>query len=256
MIDTHTHIYLEEFDEDRVEVVRHAREAGVERVILPNVDFDTVQAMHATNDLFPGYCRMAMGLHPTSVEADYRERLEQVRELLFSGEYCAVGEIGLDLYWDKTYAEEQKEAFVVQTGWAAESGLPVIIHCREAFDYIYDILKPYKTSSLRGIFHSFTGTREEAFRMLEFSNFFIGINGVVTFKKSGLPEVLQNIPLERIVLETDSPYLTPVPNRGKRNESANVKDTLLKVAEIYGNSPEEIGRITSENALKVFGMLK
>mgnify|MGYP002562933692 FL=1 len=256
MIDTHTHIYLEEFDEDRVEVVRRAREAGVERVILPNVDFDTVQAMHATNDLFPGYCRMAMGLHPTSVEADYRERLGQVRELLFSGEYCAVGEIGLDLYWDKTYAEEQKEAFVMQTGWAAESGLPVIIHCREAFDYIYDILKPYKTSSLRGIFHSFTGTREEAFRMLEFSNFFIGINGVVTFKKSGLPEVLQNIPLERIVLETDSPYLTPVPNRGKRNESANVKDTLLKVAEIYGNSPEEIGRITSENALKVFGMLK
>ena len=124
MIDTHTHIYLEEFDEDRVEVVRRAREAGVERVILPNVDFDTVQAMHATNDLFPGYCRMAMGLHPTSVEADYRERLGQVRELLFSGEYCAVGEIGLDLYWDKTYAEEQKEAFVMQTGWAAESALP------------------------------------------------------------------------------------------------------------------------------------
>ena len=141
MIDTHTHIYLEEFDEDRVEVVRRAREAGVERVILPNVDFDTVQAMHATNDLFPGYCRMAMGLHPTSVEADYRERLGQVRELLFSGEYCAVGEIGLDLYWDKTYAEEQKEAFVMQTGWAAESGLPVIIHCREAFDEILALLQ-------------------------------------------------------------------------------------------------------------------
>ena len=124
MIDTHTHIYLEEFDEDRVEVVRRAREAGVERVILPNVDFDTVQAMHATNDLFPGYCRMAMGLHPTSVEADYRERLGQVRELLFSGEYCAVGEIGLDLYWDKTYAEEQKEAFVMQTGWVVPNRLP------------------------------------------------------------------------------------------------------------------------------------
>ena len=256
MIDTHTHIYLEEFDEDRVEVVRRAREAGVERVILPNVDFDTVQAMHATNDLFPGYCRMAMGLHPTSVSADYRERLGQVRELLFSGEYCAVGEIGLDLYWDKTYAEEQKEAFVVQTGWAAESGLPVIIHCREAFDYIYDILKPYKTSSLRGIFHSFTGTSEEACRIMEFADFMIGINGVVTFKKSTLPEVLKNIPLERIVLETDSPYLTPVPNRGKRNESAYVKDTLVKVAGIYGNSPEKVAQVTSDNALKVFGMLK
>lgn len=169
---------------------------------------------------------------------------------------CAIGEIGMDLYWDKTYLKEQQIVFERQVRWALEYGLPVVIHCREAFDYIYDILKPYKTSSLRGIFHSFTGTREEAFRMLEFSNFFIGINGVVTFKKSGLPEVLQNIPLERIVLETDSPYLTPVPNRGKRNESANVKDTLLKVAEIYGNSPEEIGRITSENALKVFGMLK
>ena len=170
--------------------------------------------------------------------------------------YVAIGEIGMDLYWDKTYLKEQQIVFERQVRWALEYGLPVVIHCREAFDYIYDILKPYKTSSLRGIFHSFTGTREEAFHMLEFSNFFIGINGVVTFKKSGLPEVLQNIPLERIVLETDSPYLTPVPNRGKRNESANVKDTLLKVAEIYGNSPEEIGRITSENALKVFGMLK
>ena len=254
MIDTHTHIYLEEFDEDRVEVVRHAREAGVERVILPNVDFDTVQAMHATNDLFPGYCRMAMGLHPTSVEADYRERLEQVRELLFSGEYCAVGEIGLDLYWDKTYAEEQKEAFVVQTGWAAESGLPVIIHCREAFDYIYDILKPYKTSSLRGIFHSFTGTSEEACRIMEFADFMIGINGVVTFKKSTLPEVLKNIPLERIVLETDSPYLTPVPFRGKRNESSYIPLIAQKIAELTGLETKKIEEITTQNALNLFNL--
>ena len=183
MIDTHTHIYLEEFDEDRIEVVRRAREAGVERVILPNVDFYTVQAMHATNDLFPGYCRMAMGLHPTSVEADYRERLEQVRELLFSGEYCAVGEIGLDLYWDKTYAEEQKEAFVVQTGWAAESGLPVIIHCREAFDEISALLQSGRVPAFRGVFHSFTGSAEQVRLLRGTGDYYFGINGIVTFKK-------------------------------------------------------------------------
>ena len=191
MIDTHTHIYLEEFDEDRIEVVRRAREAGVERVILPNVDFDTVQAMHATNDLFPGYCRMAMGLHPTSVEADYRERLGQVRELLFSGEYCAVGEIGLDLYWDKTYAEEQKEAFVMQTGWAAESGLPVIIHCREAFD--------------------------------------------------------------EILLETDAPYLAPVPYRGKRNEPSYLPYMAKRIAEILDITTVEVEEATTANAVRLFG---
>ena len=218
LVDSHSHLFLEDFQSDLPQVMMRAREAGVTHIFMPNIDSTTIEPMLKVCSEYKGYCFPMIGLHPTSVDAGY--------------------------------------AFERQVRWALEYGLPVVIHCREAFDYIYDILKPYKTSSLRGIFHSFTGTREEAFRMLEFSNFFIGINGVVTFKKSGLPEVLQNIPLERIVLETDSPYLTPVPNRGKRNESANVKDTLLKVAEIYGNSPEEIGGITSENALKVFGMLK
>ena len=171
-------------------------------------------------------------------------------------EYVAIGEIGIDLYWDRTFLEEQLIVFEQQVEWALKYDLPIVIHCREAFDYIYRVLEPYKTTPLRGIFHSFTGTIEEAVRILDFPGFYVGINGVVTFKKSTLPEVLQSIPLERVVLETDSPYLTPVPNRGKRNESANVKDTLIKVAEIYHKVPEEVGWITSNNALKVFAMLK
>lgn len=198
-----------------------------------------------------------IGLHPTSVNANYEKELEIVaRELKFSKEYVAIGEIGMDLYWDKTYLKEQQIVLDKQVNWALEYDLPIVIHCRDAFDYIYKVLEPYKKTPLRGIFHSFTGTAEEATRVLEFSDFFIGINGVVTFKKSHLPEILAGIPLEKIVLETDSPYLTPVPNRGKRNESAYVKDTLMKVSEIYGMSPEAVGDVTSENALKVFGMLK
>lgn len=156
----------------------------------------------------------------------------------------------------RLFLREQQRVLDKQIEWALEYGLPVVLHCREAFDHIYNVLKPYQQTPLKGIFHSFTGTSEEACRIMEFADFMIGINGVVTFKKSTLPEVLKNIPLERIVLETDSPYLTPVPNRGKRNESAYVKDTLVKVAGIYGNSPEKVAQVTSDNALKVFGMLK
>ena len=193
----------------------------------------------------------------TIKQCNYEKELEIVaRELKFSKEYVAIGEIGMDLYWDKTYLKEQQIVLDKQVNWALEYDLPIVIHCRDAFDYIYKVLEPYKKTPLRGIFHSFTGTAEEAARVLEFSDFFIGINGVVTFKKSHLPEILAGIPLEKIVLETDSPYLTPVPNRGKRNESAYVKDTLMKVSEIYGMSPEAVGDVTSENALKVFGMLK
>ena len=198
-----------------------------------------------------------IGLHPTSVNADYEKELEIVaRELKSFNKYIAIGEVGMDLYWDKTFLKEQQIVLDKQINWALEYDLPVVIHCRDAFGYIYNVLEPYKNTSLKGVFHSFTGTDDEAARILEFSGFLIGINGVVTFKKSRLPEVLTKIPLEKIVLETDSPYLTPVPNRGKRNESAYVKDTLMKVSDIYRMSPEAVGRVTSENALKVFGMLK
>ena len=206
---------------------------------------------------YKDYCFPMIGLHPTSVNADYEKELEIVaRELKSFNKYIAIGEIGMDLYWDKTFLKEQQIALDKQINWALEYDLPVVIHCRDAFDYIYNVLEPYKNTSLKGIFHSFTGTDDEAARILEFSGFLIGINGVVTFKKSHLPEVLTKIPLEKIVLETDSPYLTPVPNRSKRNESAYVKDTLMKISEIYRMSPETVGSVTSENALKVFGMLK
>ena len=257
LIDTHSHLFLEEFSEDFPQVIERARAAGVTHIFMPNIDSTTIEAMLSACSVYKGYCFPMIGLHPTSVNDNYEKELEIVaRELKFSKEYVAIGEIGMDLYWDKTYLKEQQIVLDKQVNWALEYDLPIVIHCRDAFDYIYKVLEPYKKTPLRGIFHSFTGTAEEATRVLEFSDFFIEINGVVTFKKSHLPEILAGIPLEKIVLETDSPYLTPVPNRGKRNESAYVKDTLMKVSEIYGMSPEAVGDVTSENALKVFGMLK
>ena len=257
LIDSHSHLFLEEFAEDLPQVMARAREAGVTHIFMPNIDSTTIEPMLRVCREYKGYCYPMIGLHPTSVDADYEKELETVaRELALPNEYVAVGEVGMDLYWDKTFLKEQQVVLDRQIGWALEYGLPIVIHCREAFDYIYNVLKPYQSTSLKGIFHSFTGTAQEACRIMEFPGFMIGINGVVTFKKSSLPEVLKNIPLERIVLETDSPYLTPVPNRGKRNESAYVKDTLMKVAEVYGSSPENVAQVTSDGALKVFGMLK
>lgn len=257
LIDSHSHLFLEEFADDLPQVMERAREAGVTHIFLPNIDSTTIGPMLRVCSEYKGYCFPMIGLHPTSVHADYEKELERVaKELSSSNEYVAVGEIGMDLYWDKTFQKEQERALDNQVRWALDYGLPVVIHCREAFDCIYKVLEPYKKTSLKGVFHSFTGTQEEADRIMEFSDFLIGINGVVTFKKSALPEVLKNIPLVRVVLETDSPYLTPVPNRGKRNESAYVKDTLIRVSEIYGESPEKVAQVTSENALKMFGMLK
>lgn len=258
LIDSHSHLFLEEFAEDLPQVMERARDAGVTHIFMPNIDSTTLEPLLRVCRAYEGYCYPMIGLHPTSVNADYEKELKVVAEELNGpNDYVAIGEIGMDLYWDKTFLKEQQSALDRQIGWALEHDLPVVLHCREAFGYIYNVLKPYGNTSLRGIFHSFTGTREEADILVEeFPNFRIGVNGVVTFKKSALPEVLRRVPLERIVLETDSPYLTPVPNRGKRNESAYVKDTLLKVAEVYGDSPENVARITSENALKVFGMLE
>ena len=257
LIDTHSHLFLEEFSEDLPQVIERARSAGVTHIFMPNIDSTTIDSMLSVCNTYNDYCFPMIGLHPTSVNADYEKELEIVaRELRSFNKYIAIGEVGMDLYWDKTFLKEQQIVLDKQINWALEYDLPVVIHCRDAFGYIYNVLEPYKNTSLKGVFHSFTGTDDEAARILEFSGFLIGINGVVTFKKSRLPEVLTKIPLEKIVLETDSPYLTPVPNRGKRNESAYVKDTLMKVCDIYRMSPEAVGRVTSENALKVFGMLK
>lgn len=257
LIDSHSHLFLEEFSEDLPLVIARARAAGVSHIFMPNIDSTTIGPLLSVCDTYKEYCFPMIGLHPTSVNADYEKELAVVGDYLRqTNNFVAVGEIGLDLYWDKTWLNEQLIAFERQLEWALEYKLPVVIHSREAFEYIYKVLMPYKNTSLNGIFHSFTGTAGEAARLMEFEGFKIGINGVVTFKKSSLPEVLKEIPLDRIVLETDSPYLAPVPNRGKRNESAYLKDTLVKVAEIYGQPVERVAGVTSENALNVFGMLK
>lgn len=257
LIDTHSHLFLEEFSDDLPQVMERARQVGISHIFMPNIDSTTIEPMLSVCADYPDLCYPMIGLHPTSVNESYEQELAIVRKhLSASHPFTAIGEIGLDLYWDKTYLKEQLYVFEKQIEWALEYNLPIVIHSREAFDHIYKVLEPYKNSPLTGIFHSFTGTSEEAAKLLEFAGFMLGINGVVTFKKSTLPEVLKSVPLERIVLETDSPYLTPVPNRGKRNESANVKDTFLKVVEIYQMNPEQVEKVTSQSALKVFGMIK
>ena len=257
LVDSHSHLFLEEFAYDLPQVMQRAREAGVTHIFMPNIDSTTIESLLSVCAAYKEFCFPMIGLHPTSVNKNYKKELDIVAgQLASSNGYVAIGEIGLDLYWDKTFLREQLLAFEKQVEWALEYHLPIVIHTREAFDYIYKVLQPYKETGLTGIFHSFTGTSEEAAKLLDFPGFMIGINGVVTFKKSQLPEVLKDVPLARIVLETDSPYLTPVPNRGKRNESARLKDTLIKVAEIYRESPEVVAEATSENALKVFGMGK
>ncbi len=257
LIDTHSHLFLEEFKDDLPQVIERAKQAGISRIYMPNIDSTTIESMLSVSKDYPDYCYPTIGLHPTSVNENYMEELAIVNERLRTlNNFAAIGEIGLDLYWDGTFLKEQLVAFERQLEWAIEYHLPVIIHSRNAFEYIYKVMSNYKSSSLTGIFHSFSGTEEEASRLLEFERFMFGINGIVTFKKSSLPDVLSSIPMERIVLETDSPYLSPVPNRGKRNESANVKYTLLKLVDVYHTTVEHLSEATSQNALKVFGLVK
>ena len=253
MIDTHSHLFVEEFSEDLPEVIQRAKEAGVERVFMPNIDDESLEELLKVCAEYSGYCYPMLGYHPTSVDASSREKVLRMKERLVAGHpYIAIGEVGLDLYWDKTYLQEQKQVLDEQIQWALEWNLPLVIHCREAFAELFDVLKPYKETGLKGVFHSFTGTANEAKEAMEYKNFMLGINGVVTFKKSHLPEVLKQVPLERLVLETDSPYLAPTPFRGKRNESSFVVKVAEKLAEIYGVSASEICSITTGNALKVF----
>lgn len=257
LIDTHSHLFLEEFAEDLEAVIERAQIAGVSHIFMPNIDSATIESLLGVCSRYDNYCFPMIGLHPTSVNENYHSELDVVlRELKSDKKYVAIGEVGMDLYWDKTYEKEQAAVLSKQLEWALDFDLPVVIHCRDAFDSICEVLRKFSGSSLRGIFHSFTGTAAEAMYLMEHFDFLLGINGIVTFKKSTIPDVLKVIPLEKIVLETDSPYLAPVPCRGRRNESANVKYVLLKVAEIYGKTPEEVAKITSESALKVFGMLK
>ncbi len=256
MIDTHSHIYSEEFDADRDEVILRAQHAGVTKIILPNVDSDSLPRLLKLEARYPDYCYAAVGLHPESVKENYQKELDVIREELERRRYIAVGEIGIDLYWDKTYQTEQILAFQTQVEWAIEFNLPVIIHVRNSHNETIQALKPYAGKGLKGIFHCFGGTPEEAAEIFSLGDFKLGIGGVVTFKNSGLAASLMHIPPENLVLETDSPYLTPAPFRGKRNESAYTVLVAEKLAQVYDMSVGEIDRITTENACSVFSGLK
>ena len=254
MIDTHSHVFSEEFKEDLPEVVARAKEIGVEKIFMPNIDDASVDDMLEVCRQYPGYCFPMIGFHPTSVEGpDTIYKVKEMKKRLVEGHpYIAIGEVGIDLYWDKTWLKEQQQILDEQIQWALEWKLPLVIHCREAFPELFQVLEPYKHTELTGVFHSFTGTMDEARELMGYSRFMIGVNGVVTFKKSTLPEALKEVPLTRLVLETDSPYLAPVPFRGKRNETSYVKRVAVKLAELYGMEIGEVERKTTENALKVF----
>lgn len=250
--DTHSHLYDKKFAEDQKEVIERAFLEGVQRIFLPNVDQHTVKGMMDVVHAHPQKCFPMMGLHPCHVKENYKEELAVLKKHLDFGGFCAVGEIGMDLYWDKSFINEQKEAFRTQIHWAKEKGLPIAIHCRDAFDEIFEILEDEKDEKLRGVFHCFTGTLEQAHRAIGL-NFYLGIGGVVTFKKAGLDQVVQQVDLKHLVLETDSPYLAPSPNRGKRNESSYLLHIAQKIADLHQISIEELAHITTDNSVKLFG---
>lgn len=252
LIDTHTHLYSEEFDADREEIIQRANAVGIQQFYIPAIDSSYTQRMLDLEAAFPGQMKLMMGLHPTSVKPEtYEEELELVKTWLDKRDFAAVGEIGIDLYWDKTTLGIQQTAFKTQIHWAKEKDLPIVIHCRESFDEIFEVLEDEKDEKLFGIFHCFTGTKEQAQRAIGF-NMKLGIGGVVTFKNGKINQFLNEIPLENIVLETDSPYLAPVPYRGKRNESSYLINVVEKLVEIYGFSEKEIAQFTSRNAMSVF----
>ena len=255
MIDTHSHIYSEEFDSDRNEVILRAQKAGVTKIILPNVDSESLPRMLQLESEYPGYCFAAIGLHPTSVKENYAEELAIVKKELERREYIAIGEIGIDLYWDKSFLKEQIQVFVQQIEWALEYNLPVIIHVRDSFRETMDVLEQFRGKGLEGVFHSFTGTIDQATEIIDFGGFYIGINGIVTFKNSGLDAVVQQIDPRYLLLETDAPYLTPAPFRGKRNESEYLTLVATKLANTLNMNFNQLTKITTENAYKLFKKL-
>lgn len=254
-IDTHSHIYGEEFDEDRDAVVQRAVEAGAVKILLPNIDANSVGPMLALCDDYPDLCLPMMGLHPTELPDDPQPLLQQMERMLATGRFIAVGEVGVDLYWDASRREEQMEVLRQQAEWSIRYKLPLVIHSRSAHAELMEVLSPLKDQLCGGIFHCFGGTEEEARELLTFPGFVLGIGGVVTFKKSTLPAVLKdNVPLDRIVVETDAPYLAPTPHRGKRNETAYVPLVIEKLAAIYDTTPEEVAHITTHTAKSLFNI--
>lgn len=253
LTDSHTHLYSEAFDEDRDEVIKKALDNGVERFFIPAIDSSYTDAMFALEKAYPKNMFLMMGLHPTHVKGNYLEELRHVENLLSKRRFYAVGEIGIDLYWDRTFLKEQQEAFRYQIRLAKKHRLPIVIHCRDAFDEIFEVLEGEKGKGLYGIFHCFTGTLEQAKKAISY-NMKLGIGGVATFKNGKIDSFLKELDMKHIVLETDAPYLAPVPYRGKRNESAYLVHVVAKLSDIYGKHAEEIAEITTENTKTVFGI--
>jgi TatD DNase family protein len=253
LIDTHTHLYLPEFDADRDEAVGRAVSNNVVKLLMPNIDMQSVDAMISAETRYSGICYPMIGLHPTSVKENYLSQLEMLEEIFDYHNFIAVGEIGIDLYWDKTFINEQKAAFKRQISWGLQHNLPVVIHSRDSFPEVFESLSGFAGSGLRGVFHAFTGDilyAEKAIKM----GFRLGIGGIVTFKNSGLDTVVKEAGIENIILETDSPYLAPVPHRGKRNESAYIAIINRKIAEIFNITADEAADITYKNSVELFNI--
>lgn len=252
LIDTHTHLFSPQFDDDRNEVVNRAIKSGVEYLLLPNIDVESIEPMYDLCKTFPLNCFPMMGLHPGSVNENWEENLKIIEKNLFSKKNIAVGEIGIDLYWDTTFKEFQEEVFRLQIQWAKQLKLPVAIHTRQAFDEIFAIIDELNDDSLTGVFHCFNGNVQRAKKIEEYGGFKLGIGGVLTYKKSGMDEILKDVPLEMFVLETDSPYLTPTPYRGKRNESSYLTFVAEKLADVKGTTLKHIAEVTTANAQELF----
>lgn len=260
LTDTHTHIYYEQDAEKSSQLMQRCLKSGVKRLFLPNVNASTIPLVYNMVDNYPAHCFPMLGLHPCDVKAEaneetaaYLDELKQIRQAMETHRFFAIGEIGIDLYWDKTTLAIQQEAFIQQIKWAKEFNLPIVIHCREAFEEIFEILEQQKDEKLRGIFHCFTGNAIQARRVIDLG-FYLGIGGVVTYKNAGLDKVVADLDLQHLVLETDSPYLTPVPFRGKPNESSYLTYIAQKVADLKQVSVEEVARITTENSVRIFGI--
>ena len=249
--DTHTHLYSEEFDQDRDDMIQRAKDAGVSRFFIPAIDSSSTERMLDLEKNHPNEMFLMMGLHPTYVKENYKEELTHVKKWLDKRSFYAIGEIGIDLYWDKTFLKQQQEAFRIQIQWAKEKKLPIVIHCRDAFEEVFEILEAEKGADLFGIFHCFTGTLAQAEQAISY-NMKLGIGGVATFKKGKIDKFLNQIDIKNIVLETDAPYLAPTPYRGKRNESSYITNVVDKLVAIYGLTFDEISEITTQNSKDIF----
>ncbi len=253
-VDTHAHLYMKHFNNDREEIIRNAIRKDVDKIILPNIDSGTIRSMNQLCKQFPSNVFSLIGLHPTSVKNTYEDELAIIAGEVKTGHYVGIGETGIDLYWDRSFLEEQKKAFAFQIELSIEYHMPVIIHARESFAEVFSVLDDYKGESLKGIFHAFSGTTDEAERIINEYGFFLGIGGIITFKNSGLDKTVNSISLDHVVLETDSPFLAPVPHRGKRNESSNIVYIAEKVAQIKNLSVNEVAEVTTGNATGLFGL--